>query len=125
MGRRYPPDRGERLRQALQHLRSVARAAPRASGVAGSPGGEGCSAQFLHLAQQATRTPPAILRRLVGVVTSNSHQAFKGLVHDLSQKSKSNGLARLNSRPLLNSRTPSSTSASATRNSSAYVSSVG
>ena len=70
LGGWHPPDRGDRLRQALQHLRSVAGAAPRAGGVASAIGGEGGFAQLLHLAQRATRSPPAGLRRLAGMVIS-------------------------------------------------------
>lgn len=58
------------LRQTLQHFWPLGGAASRVGGLASSSGGEGCSSQLLHLAQRSTRSSPAGLRRLVGMVTS-------------------------------------------------------
>jgi hypothetical protein len=62
LGGEQPPDRGEGLREAPQCLWPSHTTSPRASGFAGAPGGQGCAAQLLHLAQRATRSSSADLR---------------------------------------------------------------
>src|SRR5215218_11252883 len=70
LGCEHPPDCGELLRETPRYLRPSQRAAPRATGFAGSSGGAGCAAQLLHLAQRSARPPPPGLCRLVGMVIS-------------------------------------------------------
>src|SRR5215216_7656915 len=70
LGGLHPPDRGERLRQTLQHLRSLPGATSRSERLTGSSGGEGGAAQLLHLAQRTTWSSSAILRRPTAMVSA-------------------------------------------------------
>src|SRR5215211_1475643 len=78
MGGQNTPDRGERLRQALQHLRPLAGATPRVERVAGTSGSESSSAQLLYVAQRATWSSPAGFRRSAGVVISTHTKRLRG-----------------------------------------------
>src|SRR5215212_12064931 len=70
LGGEHPPDCGNRIREAPRYLRPSRRAAPRASGFAGTSGVAGCTAQLLHLAQRSARPSPLGFCRLVGMVIS-------------------------------------------------------
>ncbi len=62
MGGRPPPDRGKRLRQALEYLRPSPGAALSTEWFARSFGGEGSIAQLLYPAQRPAWTPPVGFR---------------------------------------------------------------
>src|SRR3954451_4751524 len=79
LGGEHPPDRGNRLREPPPRLRSSQRAAPRDEWFAGTVGGEGGAAQFLYLAQRASRPPSSGFRRPVGMVNSTHTNRFRQL----------------------------------------------
>jgi hypothetical protein len=70
VGGLHPSDHRKRLRQAVQRLRPLAEAPSRVKWFAGSSVGQSSVAQFLYVAQRATRSSSAGLCRFVGMVSS-------------------------------------------------------